>query len=249
MQVVTLTAADDAGTPLQVEVTRKRVKNLNLRVHADGHVTLSAPIYASEAAIRDFLERKSAWIAQRVARARAAAAADAGKRVGGGAGDLPADIPLWGKLVPLEQAFGPYHLPATPTELERAVQALYKQEMARALPRVSERMERAVEATATRWSIRCMKTRWGSCTPSSGAIRINAMLAAYPAGCLEMVVAHELTHLLEPSHNARFHALLDTACPANRAISAQLRLPARTVAQALEERRAGSNDAPVTQPR
>ena len=67
MRVVTLTAVDDAGTPLQVEVTRKRVKNLNLHVHANGRVTLSAPTHASEAVIRDFLERKSAWIAQHVA--------------------------------------------------------------------------------------------------------------------------------------------------------------------------------------
>lgn len=61
-----------------------------------------------------------------------------------------------------------------------------------------------------------MKTRWGSCTPKTGAIRINARLAAYPPECLEFVVAHELVHLLEPSHNARFHALLDEFCPGNR---------------------------------
>ncbi len=61
-----------------------------------------------------------------------------------------------------------------------------------------------------------MKTRWGSCTPKTGAIRINARLAAYPPECLEFVVAHELVHLLEPSHNTRFHALLDEFCPGNR---------------------------------
>ena len=41
----------------------------------------------------------------------------------------------------------------------------------------------------------------------------------YPVECLDMVVAHELVHLLEPSHNQRFHALLDTYCPDNRALS------------------------------
>ena len=68
-----------------------------------------------------------------------------------------------------------------------------------------------------------MKTRWGSCTPSTGAIRINARLAAYPPECLEFVVAHELVHLLEPNHNARFHALLDEFCPDNRALARRLR--------------------------
>ncbi|MFR3878097.1 MAG: YgjP-like metallopeptidase domain-containing protein [Collinsella sp.] len=49
----------------------------------------------------------------------------------------------------------------------------------------------------------------------TGAIRIARELAAYPIECLDMVVAHELVHLLEPSHNQRFHALLDTYCPNN----------------------------------
>ena len=68
-----------------------------------------------------------------------------------------------------------------------------------------------------------MKTRWGSCTPKTGAIRINARLAAYPSECLEFVVAHELVHLLEPSHNARFHTLLDEFCPGNRHLAKLLR--------------------------
>lgn len=80
-----------------------------------------------------------------------------------------------------------------------------------------------------------MRTRWGSCTPATRAVRINTRLAAYPLACLEFVVAHELTHLMEPSHNARFHALLDTWCPANRELPALLRRPAREVAAAVDQ--------------
>lgn len=79
----------------------------------------------------------------------------------------------------------------------------------------------------SRASVRSMKTRWGSCTPKTGAIRIARELAAYPVECLDMVVAHELVHLLEPSHNQRFHALLDTYCPDNRALSQRLKTARR----------------------
>ena len=75
-----------------------------------------------------------------------------------------------------------------------------------------------------------MKTRWGSCTPKTGAIRINARLAAYPPTCLEMVVTHELVHLMEPSHNTRFHMLLDTYCPRNREALMLLKHGAREIA-------------------
>ena len=105
----------------------------------------------------------------------------------------------------------------------RLVDKLYRREIERALPEVVERVEATMGVHASSWSIRSMKTRWGSCTPATRAIRINARLAAYPPLCLEMVVTHELVHLIEPSHNARFHALLDTYCPRNREASALLR--------------------------
>ena len=66
---------------------------------------------------------------------------------------------------------------------------------------------------ATRWTIREMKTRWGSCTPDTGRIRLNRRLAAYPNECLEYVMVHELCHLLEPSHNQRFHGLMSGFLP------------------------------------
>ena len=59
-----------------------------------------------------------------------------------------------------------------------------------------------------------MKTRWGSCNPKAGTILLNTELAKKPRECLEYVVVHELVHLLEPTHNARFVALMDQFLPA-----------------------------------
>ena len=58
-----------------------------------------------------------------------------------------------------------------------------------------------------------MKTRWGSCNYRAGHIRLNSALAQYPPHLLEYVVVHELVHLLEPSHNARFYALMGQFWP------------------------------------
>lgn len=63
------------------------------------------------------------------------------------------------------------------------------------------------------WTIRDMKSRWGSCTVSKKTIRINLQLARKPKECLEYIVVHELTHLLEASHNARFHAYMKQFLP------------------------------------
>lgn len=58
-----------------------------------------------------------------------------------------------------------------------------------------------------------MKTKWGSCNPNSRSIRLNTGLAKKPPECLEYIVLHELVHLLEPTHNARFVALMDQYMP------------------------------------
>jgi predicted metal-dependent hydrolase len=50
----------------------------------------------------------------------------------------------------------------------------------------------------------------------SGNIRLNTKLAKKPPGCLEYVVVHEMAHLLEPSHNSRFTALMDGFMPSWR---------------------------------
>lgn len=239
----------DAGdTRIPVAVTRKRVRNLNLRVHGDGSVTLSIPVRTSMATAQEFLDRKAAWISQRVRRRQMA-------------GETPCDarglqtVPLWGELVPLVDAlrragirFGSAARPSTfgaarqveteelaalsPEEYNDLVAKLYRSELDRVLPKVAAHAENVTGAHASRWSLRRMTSRWGSCTPKTRAIRINTNLAAYPRTCLDMVVTHELVHLMEPSHNARFHMLLDTYCPNNREASEVLKHGAREIAGA-----------------
>ena len=113
----------------------------------------------------------------------------------------------------------------TSDELQARIDQLYTSEVTTALGDMVHAYEIAMGVAVSRVSVRGMKTRWGSCTPKSGSVRIARELAAYPVECLDMVVAHELVHLLEPSHNQRFHALLDTYCPNNRALSQRLKQP------------------------
>lgn len=238
--VITTTSGDRS---IQATVTRKHVKNLNLRVHADGTVTMSIPMRTSIARAQDFLDRKAPWIAQRlecIEAARnsrgiihpAAAPADSADAV------TKPRLLLWGEEVDaystlqkhglLPEVFGGADSNAAgagidTARLQRLVDVLYKQEVARAIPQIAQPLESAMGVAASRWQVRSMKTRWGSCTPKTAAIRINSQLAAYPIDCLNFVVAHELVHLMEPSHNARFHMLLDVYCPRNRELAAQLK--------------------------
>lgn len=56
-------------------------------------------------------------------------------------------------------------------------------------------------------------SRWGQCNVRDKSIYFSSFLLLLPEWCVEHVVVHELCHLLEPSHNARFHALMDRYFP------------------------------------
>jgi predicted metal-dependent hydrolase len=63
-----------------------------------------------------------------------------------------------------------------------------------------------------------MRSRWGSCTPSQGTIRISNRLAAFPDWVIDYVIVHELAHLEVLGHNDDFWRLVYRYPKAERAI-------------------------------
>ncbi len=102
----------------------------------------------------------------------------------------------------------------------------YRRQIEIALPPLISKWECLMGVNVANFTIRKMKTKWGSCTPDLGTIRFNLELAKKPAECLEYVVVHELVHFLEPSHNKRFIAFMDFFMPKWRFYQSELnRLP------------------------
>lgn len=54
------------------------------------------------------------------------------------------------------------------------------------------------------------RSRWGSCTPATGTIRISDQLKGMPRWVVDYVLVHELAHLLVPRHGADFWALVES---------------------------------------
>ncbi len=53
-------------------------------------------------------------------------------------------------------------------------------------------------------------SRWGSCTPADGTIRISSRVRGMPRYVVDYILLHELAHLLEPNHGPAFWALLES---------------------------------------
>lgn len=88
--------------------------------------------------------------------------------------------------------------------------------MTRALELAKEYLPEGVRPSSVRW-VTNQTTRWGSCTPLHGSIRISHRLQNMPGWVLDYVLVHELAHLVEAGHNEKFWALVEKFPRAERA--------------------------------
>jgi len=221
-----------------VEVVFKDIKNVHLTVHPpEGRVRIAAPQRMTLERVRLFAIAKLGWIR---AQQKALRAQDREPRREFIARESHY---LWGRryLMVVEEADQPATVELRPRRIKLTVrprtsraarttvmEGWYRDQLRSALPDLLSRWEQVIGVKAGRVSVRRMKTRWGSCNHRTGSILLNTELAKKPPECLEYVLVHELIHLLEPTHNARFVDLMDQFMPAWRHYRRVLnRLPIR----------------------
>jgi predicted metal-dependent hydrolase len=223
---------------LSVDVTFKDIKNLHLTVHPPaGRVSISAPRRMELDAIRVFAISRLEWIKKQRRQIRDQAREPVCEYV-----DRESHY-VWGRryLLSVHEPADRSSVELKPTRLvlhlragtssskRRAlVDAWYRDQLRRAAPPLIAKWERRMSVEVARFHVRRMKTRWGSCNPATGSILLNTDLAKKPRECLEYIVVHEMVHLLEPTHNARFVSLMDRFMPLWKNHKAMLnRLPVR----------------------
>ena len=200
------------------QLTRKKVKNVNLRIKQDGSVLVSANSRVPVTFIDDFIRQKQEFILSALAKFEE-------KR------ELHQDTPknyisgenytLLGKSLRLkveeskdEEVYtdGIYiflkvkdkdnfrHKEIMMTKWLKEYQTAVFQE----LILQTYAMFRKYAVPFPTLKIRTMKTRWGSCQPQKGIITLNSRLIEAPRNAIEYVVLHEFAHFIHPNHSKSF---------------------------------------------
>ena len=208
---------------ITVDVMLKDIKNVHLSVHPPtGRVRISAPARMSLDTIRVFAISKLGWIKQQQRKLRKQDRETPREYL-----DRESHY-VWGKRYLLtvsesdqapsvELKHSRMLLRVRPGTDERCRQTIvegwYREQLKNAVPLLIAKWEPLLGVKVKRFFVQRMKTKWGGCNPTAGNIRLNTELAKKPPECLEYIVVHEMTHLLEPTHNARFRALIDRFMP------------------------------------
>lgn len=209
---------------LRVHLIRKSIKNLHLGVYPpDGHVRVAAPLTVSTEAVRRAVIEKLGWIKRQQAKFNQQERQPEREMVSGESHYFLGHryrlqvIPAAGHskiILPNRSFMELYVSPDSSAEYRRQILARwYRTQLKGLLNPIVDKWQHLLQVEVTAWGIKKMKTKWGSCNPDAGRIWINLELAKKSLQCIEYVVAHELLHLVERTHNSRFVTLLDLHIP------------------------------------
>jgi predicted metal-dependent hydrolase len=217
---------------ISIAVTRKDIKNVHLSVHPPhGRVTLAAPSGTRLEVARAYAISKLVWIRQQQ------------KKLADQARESPRQFVereshyLWGRrhlmTIMYREAKPRVTLdhkriiltvrPGSDAQKQAAViHEWHKSLLHKAVPPLIKKWERKLKVKVTSYFQQRMKTKWGRCNHNAGHIRLNTELVKKPKDLLEYVIVHEMAHLLEPTHNDRFIAILYKHYPTWREARAEL---------------------------
>ncbi len=208
---------------IDVEIIQKNIKNVHLSVYPPkGRVKVSAPESMAIETIRVYVISKLGWIKKRKEklsgqeRETRRECIDRESHYFNGKRyllkvverDAAPQVSLSHSKIVLQVRPG-----SDEVKKRSVLDGWYRQQLKEKISSLIPWWEKKIGVSVEQYTVRKMKTKWGSCTPASRSIRINLELSKKPPECLEYIVVHELAHLLEPSHNSHFIALMDRFMP------------------------------------
>lgn len=204
---------------IDVDVVYKDIKHLHIGVYPPlGRVRVAAPKRVDEDNVRRAVIQRLPWIRRQRALLQSAERQSEREMVSG------ESHYVWGirrRLKVIERP-GRGHVeldgdrlllyvpPDTDTQARRSLlESWQRHELRLRIPGLVANWEPIVGRQVPRWSVRRMKTKWGSCNRETGHIWFNLELAKKHPLALEYILVHEMTHLIERGHGERFVSLMD----------------------------------------
>ena len=209
------------------EFERKRIRNINLRIRADGSIYVSCPKSVSDRVVNKFILSKKDFIISslnkvnsRLRNTRQVKTIAPGTRVSV-IGINKEIVLIPSKRNHVEETDGNVVIYAKDIYDQDLLLKVYNKWRAEALKakvlRICDEVcPLFVNMGADEPSVikfRTMKSRWGSCKPKERVITFNYNLFEVPEDCIRYVVVHEFAHLLVPDHSERFYRYVARVMP------------------------------------
>ncbi len=218
---------------IQIEVELKKIKNIHLRVYAPtGRVYISAPLKMKMETIKAFALSRLEWIKKNQEKLRnfkirpELEFINKEEHFYDGRQFFLSIIERDGrpKVVINQDKIELFVKEGTsPDGKKMVLENWYRKQLKEKIPPIIEKWEKIMNVKVNEFGIKKMKTRWGTCNPRAGRIWLNLELVKRSHECLEYVVVHEMTHILERSHGKKFISLMNLFLPEWKVYKEELR--------------------------
>lgn len=211
---------------VKIDVIRKQIKNVHLKVFRDMTIKLSVPDAVPDEWIEDFIREKAFWIDKQLTKYKQSSGYNNLSRISNGSSIqlLGKDIRVYKTVAPKncveidEKNLTLYLLdPNDENKANKLFNQFWRDEAKKIFQNELDNLFASVFKkyciTKPDITIKKMKTLWGSCTKAKNKITLNEYLLKADIRCIQYVILHELTHLLYAYHNADFYNFLTIQMP------------------------------------
>lgn len=206
---------------MSVQIIKKDVKQINIKVKPNCEVVLTAPQDTTDEHIDFVLQKRADWIAKKVDFFNKYQHAANKEYVSGenfvylGRNYRLKVIESQDEGVKLQRGYLQVFVKdkSNLAKKQRLVKEWYLIKAEEHFHKAIDKYQPIVKEGIANIRIREMKTRWGSCNPAKGYINLNSELIKKPTICIEYVVFHELAHLVYMDHNKKFYNYLTLFMP------------------------------------
>jgi predicted metal-dependent hydrolase len=208
---------------INVDVVYKQIKNLHIGVYPPvGRVRVAAPEHFNDEQVRLAVVQRLPWIQKHRRRLREAERQSERQMVNGESHYFS------GRRLRLEviETSGRPGVkinrdrlelripPGADTQARRSLlDRWYRARLRESIGPLIDEWAPKVGHEVAGWSVRRMKTKWGSCNQAARRLWFNLELAKKHPRCVEYLVVHEVVHLEERGHGDRFISLMDDLLP------------------------------------
>ena len=208
---------------IEIDVVKKNIKNIHLAVYPpNARVKISAPLEYDDETIRLFAVSKWAWIKDNIEIVKKQTRIPPKDYISGESHYLFGKRYLFkleeGKKNSIEIK-GVNHIvmtvsPGTSRETKyQMMEKWYREQLRKKILKLLPKWEEKTGLNVEKWHIKKMKTRWGTCNSKNKSVMFNTELAKYHSRNIEYVILHELTHLIEHTHNQIFVSNMEKYMP------------------------------------
>ena len=205
-----------------VDIQRKKVKNINLKVYPNLKIKASIPEKMDISSVKRMIISKEDWINNRLKKYEEQIRLAKRKYVSGESHYLNGKryiLKVVDSNFPLVKKENTKTLimyvrkSSSVENKEKLMNSFYKEQLSIKLNKYLPELEQIINVKCLEYSIRKMKNKWGSCNYDKKTLIFNVDLAKKTDAEIKYVITHELLHLIEKRHNEHFRELMDCYCP------------------------------------